>query len=167
MSPGPLTTCHRGGNFYAGRTAPRAFNRAIGTPAGHVYGAPHGRAYPGERSKFAVTSNGNGGHSVTLADNETATLIVGEDGALSISIENKPQRQRGSGGNDNGTAVHAEPVENARRAAGRQISKMSWERDPSDGSVTFTPDDNETLHVSGDAIMATVAVEPSPPGSLD
>jgi hypothetical protein len=158
MSPGPLTTCHRGGNFYAGRAldTSRTLNRA--------FAAPHGRTYSTPRNKFAVSGNGNGGHSVSLADNEATTLTVNEDGSLVIEVQNKPAPN----GTGNGAAVHTEPVENARRTAGRAVAKMSWERNPSDGSVTFYPDEGEVLHVSGDALMANIAAEPVPaPGNLD
>jgi hypothetical protein len=40
---------------------------------------------------------------------------------------------------------------------------MSWEKNPTTGEVTFTPDDNETLSVFGDANSATVIAEPSAP----
>jgi hypothetical protein len=163
MSPGMMTSGSRGG-FYNGRAlnTSRNFNRALGAPVGRVYGQH------GQRNKFAVSGNGNGGHSVTLADNEAATLTVNEDGSLTVEIINKPANGNGTnGGNGNGSAVQAEPVQNARRAAGRQVNRMSWEKDPSDGSVTFYPDADETLHVNGDALMANVVAEPSPPGSLD
>jgi hypothetical protein len=155
-----MTSGSRGG-FYNGRAlnTSRTCNRA--------FAAPHGRTYgqPGARNKFAVSTNGNGGHSVSLADNEAARLTVNEDGSLTIEIENKPANgNAGNGnGNGNGGAVHAEPVENSRRTAARQVNRMSWEKNPSDGSVTFTPGEAETLHVSGDATMANITAEPSPP----
>jgi hypothetical protein len=151
-----MTSGSRGG-FYNGRAlnTSRTFNRAIGAPVGRVDGQH------GARNKFAVSANGNGGHSVSLADNEAATLTVNEDGSLVIEVQNKPTN--GNGASNGNGAVQAEPVQSASRAAARRVGKMSWERDPSDGSVLFAPDEGETLHVNGDATMANVVAEPSPP----
>jgi hypothetical protein len=146
-----MTSNHRGG-FYSGRAALPTRNRA--------FTAPHGRTYgPGPRQKFAVSADGNGGHSVTLAVNEVATLTVNEDGTLTIEVQNKPENgNNGGNGNGNGAAEQNEPVEVAH-----QVNRMSWERNTSDGSVTFTPADDEVLSVSGDATHASVIVEPIVP----
>jgi hypothetical protein len=162
MSPGYVSSSYRGGTGYATRAlnTSRNLNRAVSAPHGRVYGQH------GTRQKFAVSTDPDtGAHSIALDNHESATIALNADGSCTIEVANKPNGNVGNNGN--GAAVHTEPVQNARRSAGRQISKMSWEKDPMDGSVTFTPDANETLHVNGDPLMANVVAEPSPPGSAD
>jgi hypothetical protein len=92
------------------------------------------------------------------------------EGNLTIETTNQPQGNGGAGadGGDGagGPAMQTEPVgESARRNRGfaGQRSRMSWERNPTDGgSITFRPSDNETLCVDGDAVQAVVTADPSP-----
>ena len=147
MAPGPLTNAHRGGfgfnhrggnAFYTGR-------RFAG------YTTP-GRHFPGTRERFSVTPNADtGGHDVALGDNEVAVVAVGDDGGIKIEISNKRP------------AAEPTPAEGdaAARSAPKQVNnKMAWVKNP-DGTITFSPDDNETLNVSGDAMQAVVTALPS------
>jgi hypothetical protein len=106
----------------------------------------------GSRQRFAVTPS-NGGHAIELGDNETAVLTVAEDGSLVVTVESKP-----AANGNNGNAV----VRSARRGFRGQRSRMSWERDPASGGVTFLPDEGEVIDMSGDAIQAVVTAQPSP-----
>jgi hypothetical protein len=135
------------------------------TPTGRAYGTPQGRPLPGQQQRFAVVPS-NGGHAIELADNEAATVTVNEDGSLSIEVSHKPAPANGnsSNGNGNGVAVQDESHRSLRhrlRSGVAIVSRMSWTRDPSDGSVTFAPNEGETLDVSGDSVMAVVAAVPS------
>jgi hypothetical protein len=148
MSPGMMTSGSRG-SFYNGRAfnSSRNLNRA--------FSSPHGRAFTGQRNKFAVSADPDtGAHSIELGDNETATISLAEDGSLNIEVQNKPAA------NGNGAAAQGEPVTNARRTFASQRNNMSWEKNP-DGSVLFVPDADEVLSVSGDATHASINVEPS------
>ena len=162
MSPGAITSASRGG-FYSGRalTTPRSYNRA--------YTAPHGRTYPGQhglRQKFAVSADDNGGHSVTLADNEVARLTTDDVGNFTIEISNRGEDEGNGDNGGGGDGSSANPVgavsvtNNARRSFTGQRNRMSWERDPASGGVTFVPGADEVLDVDGDAVQAVVTAHP-------
>jgi hypothetical protein len=131
----------------------RQYNRA--------YRSPYGRTHPGSRQKFAVSQSETGGHQIELSDGELATLSITEDGSMTVTVVNKPAENGNGAHNDN----DAKPAEAARHSAAGPIGKMSWIHG-NDGSVTFSPDDNETLVVSGDAIFATVTAAPAPVGTI-
>jgi hypothetical protein len=146
----------RGGNFYAGRTTnfPRQYNRA--------YGSPYGRTvHTGQRHKFAVSQSETGGHQIELSDGELANLSIAEDGSMAVTVANKPTEN----GNGEHNGNDAKPAEAVRHSAAGPIGKMSWIHG-NDGSVTFVPNDNETLAISSDAIFATVTAAPAPVGTI-
>jgi hypothetical protein len=164
MAPGPLTTASRGGNFYNHRAFVPSHNRALNAPLGRAYPGPHS-----PRQRFAVSTNGNGGHQIALDDNEAATLTVAADGSLVIEVQNKAATNGAADGGNAGNAggaVQAEPAQMARsRTLPGQRNRMSWERDPASGGVTFTPGSDELLEVDGDSVQAVVTAHPtSPPG---
>ena len=147
MSPGPLTTSHRGGfgfnhnRGYASYTGPRF--------AGYV---TPGRHFSGSRERFSVSTNPDtGAHDVALGDNEVAIVTVGDDGQMKIEISNRPPAEE---------PAPAEGAKSASRSA--QVDKMAWERNPADGSVTFMPGEDEVLQIDGDALQALVTALPSP-----
>jgi hypothetical protein len=144
-----MMTSNTRGGFYSGRAALPTRNRAFTAPHGRVYSGPQGVRH----QKFAGSTDADtGAHHVDLADTEAATITFNEDGSLVIEVQNKPAN--GNNGNGNGAAEQGEPVEAAHRAAARQVNRMSWEKNPADGSVTFRPDDDEVLHVTGDSTHA-------------
>jgi hypothetical protein len=148
MAPGPLTNAHRGGfgfnhnrgnAFYPGRRLAASY-----TP---------GRAFSGTRERFSVAPNADtGGHDIALGDNEVAVVSVDDDGKVKIEISNKPPAEEPA------PAEGEAAYRSAKR--GNQIDKMSWTKNP-DGTVTFIPDDSETLNVSGDAMQAVVSALPT------
>ena len=148
MAPGPLTNAHRGGFGFnhRGGNAFYSDRRFAGytTPSRH---------FPGTRERFSVAPNADtGGHDVALGDNEIAVVTVDEDGKVKIEISNKPRAEEPA------PAEGEAPARSAPR--GNQINKMSWTKNP-DGTVTFIPDDSETLNVSGDAMQAVVSALPT------
>jgi hypothetical protein len=152
MAPGPLTNAHRGGFGFnhRGGNAFYSDRRFAG------YTTP-GRTYPGTRERFSVTPNADtGGHDVALGDNEVAVVAIGDDGSIKIEISNKPPAQEPA----NGEVTDAKAGRSVHRSAPKQVNRMSWEKNP-DGTITFSPDDNETLDVNGDAIQAVVTALPS------
>jgi len=163
MSPGPLTTCSRGGFGY-GR-APGFTPHAAGFSRGNrAYGAAGGRTFNGHRQRFAVATDPANGQTINLGDNEVATVTVNADGSTTISIENKPAAPAANGNGGNGVQVETDRLRSHLRGlAGRLVGKMSWEKDPATGAVTFVPDANEVIDVDGDATMAVVSAVPTPP----
>jgi hypothetical protein len=145
MAPGPLTNSHRGGFGFnhRGGNAFYSDRRFAG------YTTP-GRHFPGTRERFSVTPNDSGGHDIALGNTEVAVVTVDTDGKLQITVSNKPP------------AEEPAPAEGeaAFRSAPKQVNRMSWEKNP-DGTIIFSPDENETLDVSGDAIQAVVTALPS------
>jgi hypothetical protein len=142
----------------------------------HALERTYGRAGDlGQRNRFAVTGNPDGGHNIALGDSELARVTTDADGNLTIEITNKPTggaSSPGVGTGETGTAnenggggvpAQTEPVTaSARRAFAGQRNRMSWERDPASGGVMFTPADNEVLDVDGDSIQAVVSAHPTP-----
>lgn len=146
----------------------RMYRGRVGHYSGHhaMLGTTSHRAFVSPHGKFSISVDDAGTSHVHLDNGEVAELTTNDDGSLSISITNKPAAN-GNGGNSNGV-VHSEPQQNgcsvAVRVARQLVNRMSWERDPGDGSVRFTPDEGETLHVEGDAVQAVVSTEPVPAG---
>jgi hypothetical protein len=157
MAPGPLTTCHRGGNFYNHRGFVPSHNRALNAPLGRAWPGPHS-----PRQRFAVSADPEtGAHHIQL-DDEVATISVAADGALTITVENKPA-PNGNGGNAGGVMA-TDPQQSARsRTLPGQRNRMSWERDPASGGVTFRPGSDELLEIDGDSVQAVVTAHPTPP----
>jgi hypothetical protein len=166
MSPGAITSATRDGYSFS-RTVATTFSRS------NVYcqrsGTPfaRNRALPGQRNRFAASTNPDtGAHAIALDDREAATVTLQPDGALTIEIANKPgpgEGEEAGAGNGNSatfaqTTLVAEP---ARRAFASQRNRMSWTRETG-GQITFVPDDGEVLVVDGDAIQAVVSAHPSP-----
>jgi hypothetical protein len=156
-----VTSHTRGGNLYAGRAMnfPRQYNRA--------YSSPYGRAHPGPRRKFAVSQTETGGHQIELRDGELATLSIAEDGAMTVTVVNKPaENDNGIGNGENGNGAHENREKAGAGPCHAPRQRMNWVHN-NDGSVTFAPDENETLAISGDAIFATVTAAPAPVGTIE
>jgi hypothetical protein len=147
MSPGPVTSHTRGGNaFYNTRT----------TPASRIHGracaSPYGRTLAGQRNSFSVGMNEEtGAHEVNLSDNEIARLGLDADGALTVTVENKPAEPEEENGNGNGSGDGADDEE--ERQARQRIS---WSRETG-GSILFEPAGGEVLDA-----MAIASRPPSP-----
>ena len=156
MSPGPLTNAHRGGSLYA---QPHTGHRAAGGFYGtRVHSQPPQRNFSAPRGKFSITTGDDGQH-IVLDDGERAEIVANPDGSITISVENKPAV--------NGGDVTI-PVEEARRGfigrlAHGVLGKMSWVKEPG-GEIVITPDEGETLFVTGDAVQAVVTAQPTAPG---
>jgi hypothetical protein len=148
------------------RALPAVGNRTFAAPVRAALGTSAQAQSFGQRHKFAVTPTEAGGHEVTLGDNETATISMNADGSCTVTVENKPAADNGANGNG---APASMPVvveaayRGARRAGTHTVSKMSWERDPATGGISFVPDTGETLDVDGDAIQAVVTTLPARP----
>jgi hypothetical protein len=145
MSPGPLTTAHRGGinfqNGARGRFTPLPHNRGL---------------FNAGRQRFNVTPGENGSTNVTLDEGEA--IVVGTDpetGAVTIQITQPPAEPE----NDTlevGPQNAAAPRRPALRALASQ-QRMSVATAP-DGTVTITPDAGNELLVFGDPAMGEVEV---------
>jgi hypothetical protein len=144
MSPGPLTSRQHGGHGFGSR-----FH-------GHSYGRiapPTSRSYSAARQRFSVTPNDGGGSTITLDENETVSVGTDADGAVTISVDPKPENGR------NGIAKGAR-----RGLFGRVADKMAVSSN-SDGSVTIRPEGDAVLQIVGDPLSGAIPVvelEPEP-----
>lgn len=155
MSPGPISSRHRGGLVY---TQPRgggfARNRAVFTMHNRTFGTPRGR--------FMLGTDEAGATSVMLGENELAHITTDADGNTVVTIENKPPVDGGNGNGADDTA--GQPVLEASRSfVSRLRQRMSWVKEPG-GEIVITPDEGETLFVTGDALQAVVTAQPTTPG---
>jgi hypothetical protein len=141
MSPGPLTTAHRGGiHFQHGarhRFAPLPHNGSTFAP----------------RQRFGVSPSEGGGSTITLTPDEQVTVSTDADGNVAISIDAKPAEEPVETG-PQGAAARSRP---AHRRLLPQRQKMSVATAP-DGTVTITPDNGNQLLVLGDPAMGEVDV---------
>jgi hypothetical protein len=117
-----------------------------------------GRAQRGAygRQKFAVSVDDAGVSHIALDSGEVAEVTVSEPGETTITIA-KPNGDGENGNNGNGGNG------GERGLLGRLVNRMSCEKNPTTGEITFTPADDETLSIFGDANSATVIAEPSTP----
>jgi hypothetical protein len=166
MAPGPLTTAQRGGSFYA--------HRAINTARVHnrAFSAPSARTCAGQQQRFAVSTNANtGAHAIALDDHEAASVTFQSDGSCVIGISNKPGEANGgdtgsngaaAAGNGAGATAQTESAPHTQRSFAAPRRKMSWQRDPASGGITFLPCPDELFEVDGDALQAVISAHPSP-----
>jgi hypothetical protein len=144
MSPGPVSSNHRGGHSFTHGGRQR-FNPV-----------PGNRAYHRPRQRFSVSPY-NGGSRVTLDPDETVTISQDESGAVVIDV--KPPAAENGNGNGNGTIEAGKSRSVARQGLSRSArQKMSVATDPSDGSLHITPDPGNELLVLGDPAAGEVAI---------
>jgi hypothetical protein len=100
-----------------------------------------------------------------LGPDERLIVDQNEDGAVTIGVA-----PANSAESETGEPEVTPPAEAMRHHHGARQrtsvpskTKMSWERDPSTGGVTFLPDEGETIFVDGDAVQAVVSTSPTPP----
>jgi hypothetical protein len=142
MSPGPLSSAHRGGLNFT-HTAGRSFNysnRGAGFYGTRQVSSPINRIYAANRQRFSETPGEDGGSVIALDENESVTVGTSEDGAVSITIGVKPEPEP-----ENGVEVEVEvgPEQRGWR------HKMAAAANP-DGSVVIEPDMGQQLVVLGD-----------------
>jgi hypothetical protein len=161
MSPGPLTSHNRGG-FSPNRAAFVSPNRVF-VPSNRSF-AGSNRAFNGTRNRFAVGVDETGVSHVVLDDGEIAEIVANPDGGLTISVENKPAPREGNG-EPAPAPMASEPISTGffGRVAHGVLGKMSWVKEPG-GEIVITPDEGETLFVTGDALQAVVTAQPTTPG---
>jgi hypothetical protein len=142
MSPGPLSSSHRGGlNFQHGARRNFTTHRATSFYGTRQVASPVNRAYGTDRQRFAVHGSENGGSHIVLDEGETVTVGVGEDGAVAITIDPPAEEP------DNGVEVEVQ-VQQRRGPGARQ--RMTVAAAP-DGSVLVEPDMGQQLVVLGDS----------------
>jgi hypothetical protein len=143
--------------MYRGRVA-HHYGRSMMTTAARSTFSAAGRTYGGQRNRFMIGTTPEGTSEVVLGDGEVATVTVDAEGNTVISIENKPIEN----GNGEPVPMESEPVTTSfvGRLAGSIRQKMSWQRE-GDGTITFTPDENETLDVDGDSVLAVITAVPT------
>ncbi len=150
-------------SMYRGRVS-HHHRGAMMTTAAHSTFTAAGRTYGGQRDRFVLGTIPEGASEVTLGDGEVATVMTDADGNVTVTIENKP-----TNGNGNGEPAPApmagEPITTSfvGHLAHGIKQRMSWVKEPG-GEVVITPDDGETLFVTGDAVQAVVTAQPSTPG---
>lgn len=138
MSPGPLSSAHRGGLSFlhgGGRHVHNAFGRQFGTPT-------RNRRFDARPpGKFYVDDDGRG----VLEPGDKITFEVDEDGAVTVGVEN-------NGTNGDG--------EKALRRGLFGLRRMTTTNNP-DGSLTVEAEPNAVLMVeggSGDQSIVVVEV---------
>jgi hypothetical protein len=147
MSPGPLSSAHRGGfSFQHGG------GRHAGGNYGQRFGAPNpGRAYgpqPSARGRFYVDDDG-----IVLEPGDTLTVTVDDEGDATVTVTGADD-----GGNGNGE-------ESKRRGLfSRRLDKMAVSSN-SDGTITIRPEGDASLQLIGDPLsgaIVVVEIEPEP-----
>ena len=156
MSPGMMTSRNHGG--FGPRFHGHGYGR-IAPPTPRTYFPPHQR--------FSVNPNATGGTSVTLDETESMLVGTDENGAVTITIGQKPEPGNGNGagpGNGNGTPQAPQQLAARRSLYGRVATKMTITSN-TDGEVVISPGPDGTLQIIGDPetdVVAVVELVPQP-----
>lgn len=107
------------------------------TSFGRNYAAPGHAAFAGQRNRFSIGTDDTGRPNVALDDGESATVVVGADGSVTISVSKPPAAPPAP---TNGEAAF-------RTARGRHVQRVVTTSN-ADGSVLITPDGDEVLTIT-------------------